>query len=265
MPRLFKHDHSLLVPTGHSQIGQDLFVIAMTTGAQHGSFLEIGAGEPVYGNNTYMLENSYSYRGISVEMVTPDSDKFFTRWYHEQRQPNWPMSDFRLSTVPAWLREEIELKWSIEDWAKHHDAATQTQRKELMSRWMHDRPACNLITCDAFDLDYAALPGFFTYLQIDIEPPEENLSILKLICEHIRFAVITFEHDFYLGTPGSQQALCQSRIFLQQQGYIMVAGRVEDFEDWWIDPEHISQDIYGHYLQTHDNAKTPQSILFDSR
>jgi hypothetical protein len=265
MPRLFKHDNDLAVPTSHGQVGQDLFVIAMTHGARNGSFLEIGAGEPVYGNNTYVLEKQYGYRGISVEMVTPDSDKFFTKWYHEIRQPTWPASDFRLNTLPAWLRAELELKWSLEDWAKYHDAAAQTQREELGSRWKHERPDCNLITRDAFLIDYTSLPKFFTYLQIDIEPPEDNLSILQLICKHIRFSVITFEHDCYLDTPGSRKALSQSRLFLQRQGYTMVAGRVENFEDWWIDPAHISRNIYSHYLQTDDTVKTVGSVLFTMR
>lgn len=49
---------------------QDLFIVACTRGKKHGTYLEIGAGHPVYGNNTFLLEAQFGWRGVSFEMNT---------------------------------------------------------------------------------------------------------------------------------------------------------------------------------------------------
>jgi len=258
----FKDPNGPLFLQGRSQIRQDQFVVAMTRGSRGGSFLEIGAGHPEYGNNTYLLETQYDYQGISVEIVCPDYEKFFTQWYHQIRKPNWPDCDFKLRSLPTWLKAEIEKKHNIDDYARYHDQSIAVQRNNLANYWKQIRSRSNLITKDAFDIDYSTFPDFFTYLQIDIEPPDQNLEILQKICSYCDFAVITFEHDCYLDTLESKQALEQSRKFLSHQGYVLVAGRVGNFEDWWINPRHIQKEIYQIYLQDTDQILDPNSVLF---
>ena len=51
----------------YSQAGQDLFVIAFTNEKKQGTFLEIGAGHPHNGNNTYLLERDFNWTGISID------------------------------------------------------------------------------------------------------------------------------------------------------------------------------------------------------
>jgi hypothetical protein len=234
----------------------------MMQGARGGSFLEIGAGDPQFGNNTHLLETYYDFRGISIEMVTPDYENFFTQWYHEIRHPEWPDQDFLFSTVPLWLKSEIEKQYALDQYARYHDHSAAQQRNELAERWQQIRPHSNLITQNAFDVDYDQWPVFFTYLQIDIEPPEHNLAILQKLCQHKRFAVITFEHDYYLGTTGAQSALRESRELLSGQGYVMVADRIQNFEDWWVDPAIIPEHVYRYYQNVDDTIKTPHSVLY---
>lgn len=50
-----------------SQAGQDLFVLAMFKGKTNGTFLEIGAGNPIGGSNCYLLENNFNWSGYSIE------------------------------------------------------------------------------------------------------------------------------------------------------------------------------------------------------
>lgn len=47
---------------------QDLFIIACTQGKTNGRYLEIGAGHPIYGNNTFILEAQFGWAGVSFEM-----------------------------------------------------------------------------------------------------------------------------------------------------------------------------------------------------
>ena len=245
-----------------SQAGQDQFVVAMTRGDRNKSFLEIGAGHPMHGNNTFLLENQYGWHGTSVEIVCPLYEDFFASWYREIRKPHWPDDHFRYSELPTWLRDEIKKEYALEHYAAYHDTSVMAQRNDLTELWKELRPKAELLTQDAFDVDYSSLGDFYTYLQIDIEPPEKNWLILQTICQHIRFAVITFEHDFYSDTEGSRLALDQSRKFLCSQGYVMVVGRLLNFEDWWVHPEHVSAEIYQHYLQTGDQVHEPDLVLF---
>lgn len=60
----------------YSQIGQDMFVIWTTQFKQSGFFVEIGAHEPVYINNTYLLETRHNWSGALVEIDQQYIDKY---------------------------------------------------------------------------------------------------------------------------------------------------------------------------------------------
>lgn len=60
-------DMSKILSQSKSQAGQDLFVVAMTGGKSKGTYLEIGAGHPVTGNNTFLLEKVFGYSGVSID------------------------------------------------------------------------------------------------------------------------------------------------------------------------------------------------------
>lgn len=67
---LVKHHFSGLetITEHYSQSWQDLFVLTMLNGKQNGTYLEIGANNPVYINNTYLLEQ-FGYSGISIDII----------------------------------------------------------------------------------------------------------------------------------------------------------------------------------------------------
>lgn len=52
----------------NSQALQDVFVICMLQGKHGGTYLEIGAGHPVRGNNTYLLEKDFGFTGTSIDI-----------------------------------------------------------------------------------------------------------------------------------------------------------------------------------------------------
>lgn len=56
-----------ITTTMYSQAGQDLFALLLNGHKKGGFFLEIGANHPFQGNNTYLLETDYDWRGIMVE------------------------------------------------------------------------------------------------------------------------------------------------------------------------------------------------------
>lgn len=58
---------------------QDIFVLMATKGKRKGTYLEIGAGDPFEGNNTYLLESQFEWTGISVEMDRNKCQEFYNR------------------------------------------------------------------------------------------------------------------------------------------------------------------------------------------
>lgn len=55
----------------YSQAGQDLFVLSCLNGKSKGVYLDIGCGSPTMINNTYLLEDCFSWGGISID-ISPD-------------------------------------------------------------------------------------------------------------------------------------------------------------------------------------------------
>ena len=52
----------------NSQSMQDLFVLSMLNGKSNGVYVEIGASEPKFINNSWLLESIYKWKGISFEI-----------------------------------------------------------------------------------------------------------------------------------------------------------------------------------------------------
>ena len=64
----------------NSQAYQDKFAEQILKQKYNGYFLEIGSARPIINNNTYLLENSYKWKGIMIE-----KDKRFLKEYKELR------------------------------------------------------------------------------------------------------------------------------------------------------------------------------------
>lgn len=51
-----------------SQAGQDLFVRAMLNFKLHGIYVDIGGSDPIVASNTFILEDSYCWKGVSFDI-----------------------------------------------------------------------------------------------------------------------------------------------------------------------------------------------------
>jgi len=65
----------------YSQCYQDMFVLSCLNGKKNGTYLEIGAGDPFYGNNTALL-SELGWKGVSLD-VLPEAQQ---KW--EELRPN---------------------------------------------------------------------------------------------------------------------------------------------------------------------------------
>ena len=72
----FKFPGSDEIDRNHSQAFQDMFILAATKGKRNGLYLEIGAQQPFYQNNTALLETHYDWKGVSIEILQELCDQF---------------------------------------------------------------------------------------------------------------------------------------------------------------------------------------------
>jgi hypothetical protein len=103
-----------------------------------------------------------------------------------------------------------------------------------------------VINADATKLNYEELLDLpeYDYLQIDCDPSIVSYEILLQIPFRThRFAVITFEHDFY--TDKSSGVRENSRKILLSYDYELIANDISpdndnSFEDWWVCPKLVN-------------------------
>lgn len=186
-----------LIKRNYSQAYQDMFVLAVLDGKQNGTYLEIGAGEPWFGNNTALLETKFNWNGISIDIL----------------QQN--VNDFKAC------------------------------RKNL------------IYLADATNVDYVKLiedsnlGNTIDYLQIDCDPASVTYDVLtKIPFDKYKFAVITYEHDFY--ADESKLYREKSRVYLMANGYKLIVADValnntDTYEDWWIHPDLISTPVFNKF------------------
>ena len=194
-----------------SESYQDMFILTMLNGKKNGTYLEIGAGNPYYGNNTALLEKDFGWTGISIDV----EQKF----------------------VEAFVKERKNL-------CVLKDATTINYDKFLSGLGIGK------------DIDY---------LQLDCDPPEVTYKILLTIpFEQYRFAVITYEHDYYCDESKSFRE--KSRKYLESFGYVMVVGDIapdewRNYEDWWIHPELIDQAVLEKMIFRNSDTKNAEKYM----
>jgi FkbM family methyltransferase len=66
-----------------SESYQDMFVLTMLNGKRKGTYLEIGAADPFYGNNTVLLEQNFEWTGVSLDI----DQQFIDAFSKERKNP----------------------------------------------------------------------------------------------------------------------------------------------------------------------------------
>jgi hypothetical protein len=66
------------IDRNYSQAFQDIFVLSMLNGKKGGTFLEIGAFDPIEISNTYLLEKYFGYTGLAID-IDPKVEEGFKK------------------------------------------------------------------------------------------------------------------------------------------------------------------------------------------
>lgn len=152
------------------------------------------------------------------------------------------------SWLPQYWNNTFVLEHSL-GWEgmmfEYHHAEYQCQYKEYRPNSLH-------FFGDAQKYDFASLlkrhnaPGKIDYLQLDIDPPQQTLNILRHLDDKVmddyQFAVVTYEHDYYCGGVGCR---LESREIFERRGYKLIFPDVNDgdsrrvYEDWYVHPDLV--------------------------
>jgi hypothetical protein len=116
----------------YSQAGQDIFAHELF--GDHGTYIDVGAGQPVTFSNTYMLEVDKRWRGFGVEIGHPDPvkkqlDKDLWKKYPERKNKvYWEDAltfDYNKGLIENNLNSNIDFLSCDLDPAKNTFAALQ--------------------------------------------------------------------------------------------------------------------------------------------
>ena len=105
----------------------------------------------------------------------------------------------------------------------------------------------------------------FDYLQVDCEPPGTTYDILTMIpFDEYKFAVITYEHDYYADVTRKYRGL--SREYLTSKGYELVVTNISPndncpYEDWWVHPDLVERDMIEKLKSVDDSTKNAEKYM----
>jgi hypothetical protein len=114
-------------------------------------------------------------------------------------------------------------------------------------------------------LDQKNLGTDWDYLQLDCEPSINTFLAMSLIpFDKYRFAVITYEHDYYCDETKSYRD--RSRRYLRSMGYELVVSNVSvdhksPFEDWWVHPSLVDMDRISNMISLNDITEASKYFL----
>lgn len=95
----FDFDGIEKIQQNYSEAYQDMFVLSLLNGKKNGTYLEIGSGHPTYGNNTYLLEKDFGWKGVSL-----DISEEFVKMHNEQRSHQCVLKDATTVNYERFLK-----------------------------------------------------------------------------------------------------------------------------------------------------------------
>lgn len=200
-----------------SQLGQDMFALAMNGFMRGGYFVEVGAHHSSQLSNTWLLEKEYGWQGLLLE-PNPSA--------HEDLRVE---RSARLVPKAAWNRSGDRLTFNATA-----DSAL-SMLADLKQTDKHDRSNFKALDVETITLDDACAqngaPNTIHYISIDVEGAEvEVLDGLDLRKRDVRAFTIEFNHD------EARLAAYDER--LVAAGYRRVLDIVSDFDAWYVKAQH---------------------------
>ena len=196
-----------------SQLGQEIFALAMNGFMTGGYFVEVGAHHSSQLSNTWLLEKKHGWRGLLLE-PNPEA-------WEELRQQR----SAALVGKAAWNKSGERLTFNAV-------ADSALSRLEgLPQSDEHDRSNFHSVEVETITLNDAlaesGAPKLINYMSIDVEGAEiQVLDGLDLREWQVRALTIEFNHD--------KERLAAYDQRLLAAGYLRVFDIISDFDAWYV-------------------------------
>jgi len=93
------------IEKSNGQALQDMFILSILNGKRNGTYLEIGAQEPIFQNNSAILEKDFGWTGVSIEIL-----ENFCQMFAEQRSNTILCKDARTVDYEKLLNQYYSTK-----------------------------------------------------------------------------------------------------------------------------------------------------------
>ncbi len=201
------------IRNGRSQIGQDVFVLNELNWKENGFFVEFGATDGISLNNTWLLENSFAWRGILAEPAHVWRDALD----NSGRQA-------KIDNNCVWSSTGKTLTFNEDEWPelstiREFKGSDTHRRKKAGSYSVHTISLNDL-------LEKHDAPKLVDYLSIDTEGSEYEILSNFDFDKHV-FSCITCEHNF---TPNREKIYD----LLTSKGYQRKFEDLSLMDDWYV-------------------------------
>jgi FkbM family methyltransferase len=212
-------DHSAslvsLIESSKSDLHQDLFVLSELNFMRNGFFVEIGATNGLDGSNSFLMENSFGWKGILVEPALG---------WHAELFLNRPKTIIEKKCI---YKDSNSLLDFVEVGGTGLSSIKDLSMNDDFSHLREKGKTYKVGTISLNDLlsKYNA-PSMLDYLSIDTEGSElEILSSFDFA--RFQFKVITCEHNY---SPNREKL---NQLFISN-GYIRKYPNCSLYDDWWV-------------------------------
>ena len=195
-----------------SQLGQDIFALAMNGFMQNGYFVEVGAHDAENLSNTWMLEKGYDWNGLLLE----PNEHSVSALRAKRSAP--------VIERAAWHRSGERLPFhAVADSALSSMGGIQQNDN-------HDRSSFETIEVETITLNDAlaqsGAPHVINFMSIDVEGAElAVLDGLDLTAWEVRSFTIEYNHDHV--------RLAEYDRRLGALGYVRLLPIISDFDAWY--------------------------------
>jgi len=211
---------STYIGPSHSQIGQDVMVMALTDRKLGGYFVEFGAMDGVYLSNTLVLERDLNWQGILCEpgrtfhtaLVSNRACKIDTRAVHD-------VSGRHLEFKETYT--ELGLS-GLTDFFDVNECHTARRRASAGTTYMVQTVSLNDL------LAQHQAPDHIDYMSMDTEGSEQAI-LSGFDFDRHRVTIFSIEHNYL--EPRRQQI----KDIMLANGYHHIVPELSQHDDWFLD------------------------------
>jgi hypothetical protein len=219
----YKFEGCESIDRNYSQAYQDMFVLTMLNGKKEGTYLEIGAMDAVFINNTFLLESKFNWRGLSVD-IDPASKSTFES---NGRKNSFILGDALGVDYDKFFQEN---NFGTQIDFLQVDIEPQAQTLECLKKLPFDKYRFSVI---AFETD-------FYDKTVD---PEESLRNR----EESRSFLQSLGYELIVGNIANVGPLGKDDL--------------SPFEDWYVDPTVVSPELINLFKTTTEFNKSGEDFI----